>query len=394
MSSFLRHYQTYDGPSTVLEAHDLASIAKYMKSDACKSVFIMVSPCNSCKQGISTSSGIPDFRSPETGLYANLARLNLPYPEAVFEINFFRKNPKPFYVLAKELYPGNFRPTPAHSFVKVLDNHKILAKCFTQNIDTLERRAGVPDDKIVEAHGSYASQRCIDCKRPYDAAKLKDKLLKEEVAYCENCKGLVKPDIVFFGESLPPLFHCSISALRSADLLIVMGTSLVVQPFASLVDLVPEDCPRLLINLEHVGDFGSRSNDVVYLGKCDAGVRELCRLLGWEEELEDEWEKTKDTLERVGVGEPASEKDKKKAEKEARAARFREEAEKAGAEENEREKLKDEVDELTREVEAALAISDNGDSKQHTATTEDPPKPTDAKEEHGSEDQKGPDGKL
>jgi len=108
-----------------------------------------------------------------------------------------------------------------------------------------------------------------------------------------------------------------------------MGTSLVVQPFASLVDLVPEDCPRLLINLEHVGDFGSRSNDVVYLGKCDDGVRELCRLLGWEKELEDEWEKTKDTLERVGEGEPASEKDKKKAGKEVRAARFREEGERS-----------------------------------------------------------------
>ncbi|KAG6823915.1 NAD-dependent protein deacetylase sirtuin-2, partial [Arthromyces matolae] len=91
---------------------------------------------------VSTSAGIPDFRSPNTGLYSNLARLNLPHPEAVFEINFFRRNPVPFYTLAAELYPGSFRPTPTHSFIKLLESHNLLHMCFTQNIDTLERRAG------------------------------------------------------------------------------------------------------------------------------------------------------------------------------------------------------------------------------------------------------------
>ncbi|EPQ50965.1 NAD-dependent deacetylase sirtuin-2 [Gloeophyllum trabeum ATCC 11539] len=406
MFSFLKGNQRYEGKPTVLEACDLASIVKYMKSDKCKRVFIMNGA------GISTSSGIPDFRSPDTGLYANLARLNLPYPEAVFEINFFRRNPKPFYMLAKELYPGNFRPTPAHSFIKVLDNHKKLVKCFTQNIDTLERRAGVPDDKLVEAHGSYASQRCIDCKRPYDAQKLKDKLYKEEVARCEKCGGLVKPDIVFFGESLPPLFHRSIPLLQSADLLIVMGTSLVVHPFASLVDLVPEDCPRLLINLEHVGDFGSRPNDVVYLGKCDDGVRELCRLLGWDKELEREWEKTKYTLERLQedvaktevkekeaeekVSQARTDAEKEEAQKELKAAELEEK--KTKEEEarirklrSEEEELPREVDELAKEIGESLAVSDKGDVKPEVTTGSEP----EAEEEKdGTEDLKGPEGKL
>lgn len=108
--------------------------------------------------GISTSAGIPDFRSPETGLYANLARLNLPNPEAVFDISYFRTNPKPFYTLAQEMYPGKYRPTITHSFIYLLHRKGLLLKLFTQNIDCLEREAGVPSDMIIEAHGSFARQ--------------------------------------------------------------------------------------------------------------------------------------------------------------------------------------------------------------------------------------------
>lgn len=113
--------------------------------------------------GISTSAGIPDFRSPDTGLYANLARLNLPYAEAVFDISYFRNNPLPFYTLAQELYPGKYRPTITHSFINLLFEKGRLLKLFTQNIDCLEREAGVPGDMIVEAHGSFARYEAHDC---------------------------------------------------------------------------------------------------------------------------------------------------------------------------------------------------------------------------------------
>ncbi len=81
--------------------------------------------------------------------------------------------------------------------------------------------------------------------------------------------------------------------LRKADLLIVMGTSLTVQPFASLAERVDDSCPRVLINLDHVGSFGSRSDDVALLGKCDEVVRDLCKALGWEDELNKLWDETK-----------------------------------------------------------------------------------------------------
>ncbi|KAF5317536.1 hypothetical protein D9619_013222 [Psilocybe cf. subviscida] len=286
----------------VLDALDIPSLAKYIKSERCENVMLMLGA------GISTSAGIPDFRSPKTEygnkrthlmaltIKSNLARLNLPHPEAVFEIGFFQKNPVPFYTLAHELYPGKFRPTVTHSFIRLLHEKKRLHTCFTQNIDTLERRAGVPDEKIIEAHGSFATQRCIKCKREFDDNKMREHVLAKKIAKCESCGGYVKPDIVFFGEALPKKFINSVSSMESADLLIVMGTSLTVHPFASLAWMVPDSCPRVLVNLERVGDFGSRADDLVLLGQCDDYVRKLCKELGWLEDLERLWEETKESV--------------------------------------------------------------------------------------------------
>ncbi|KAM5530173.1 hypothetical protein V8D89_016155 [Ganoderma adspersum] len=276
----------YEGPPEILDGRDVRAIGKYMKSRECRRVFVMLGA------GVSTTAGIPDFRTPGTGLYSNLERLNLPYPEAVFEISYFAENPIPFYTLARELYPGKFRPTLTHTFVKLLADHALLDTCFTQNIDTLERQAGVPVHHIVEAHGSFADQHCIQCNQGFDGAKMKAAIEQAEIVRCGDCGGLVKPDIVFFGESLPPLFQKSVPKLREADLLFVIGTSLKVHPFAALTGLVPSSCPRILINLEPAGDVGSRADDVVLLGRCDEVVREIAAELGWGDELEREWTKT------------------------------------------------------------------------------------------------------
>ncbi|KAF9465265.1 DHS-like NAD/FAD-binding domain-containing protein [Collybia nuda] len=226
-------------------------------------------------------------------LQSNLARLNLPHPEAVFEINFFRRNPVPFYTLAHELYPGKFRPTPTHSFIRLLAARSLLHMCFTQNIDTLERIAGVPDHLIIEAHGSFASQSCIVCDAPFDGAEMRRCIAEKRIAKCLECTGLVKPDIVFFGEGLPKKFISAIPSIADADLLIIIGTSLTVHPFASLAGMAErQSCPRVLINIERVGDLGSRRDDVVLLGKCDDIVRELCKELGWSDELEKLWAET------------------------------------------------------------------------------------------------------
>ena len=110
------------------------------------------------------------------------------------------------YVLAHELAPGRFRPTLTHSFIRLLAEKGLLHTCFTQNIDTLERAAGVPPHKIIEAHGSFANQHCIKCGSSYPHDKIKKKIDEQEIPTCEKrgCGGYVKPDIVFFGESVSP----------------------------------------------------------------------------------------------------------------------------------------------------------------------------------------------
>jgi NAD-dependent deacetylase sirtuin 2 len=289
----------------VLSSFDLRGVAEHIRSGKCSNIIVMAGA------GISVSAGIPDFRTPGTGLYDNLAKYDLPHPTAVFELDFFRSNPEPFYLLAAELYPGRYPPTPTHHFVKLLHDKGLLLRCFTQNIDSLEAAAGVPADKIVAAHGNFDSARCLSGHAAC-VSEVKKHVDRGEVMRCarDDCDALVKPDIVFFGENLPERFgEKAHSDFPKCDLLVVAGTSLAVHPFAGLVNHPGEDVPRLLVNRERVGeadarvramaalvghtaglgfDFDSETNrrDALFLGDCDDGFRELARLLGWDAELE------------------------------------------------------------------------------------------------------------
>ena len=173
----------HEVPTQCLDSRTLDGVARYIREGKARKIVVMVglpfpgnvsstslSPhaltSNEVGAGISTSAGIPDFRSPGTGIYENLARLDLPHPEAVFELSYFRQNPLPFYTLAGELFPGKFKPTITHSFLQLLSQKHLLLKVFTQNIDCLEREAGVPPELLVEAHGSFATCvhfHCCDC---------------------------------------------------------------------------------------------------------------------------------------------------------------------------------------------------------------------------------------
>lgn len=258
------------------------SIVSHLKKKDCKVGFFVGA-------GISTNCGIPDFRSPETGLYANLERLKLPYPEAVFDIEYFRKKPKAFYTLAEELFPGKFVPSRFHYMIKLFQDKGFLKRCYTQNIDTLERIAGVDDDKVLEAHGSFTKNHCIDCSAEMSQEKLVEFMDKKEIPVCPDCQGYVKPDIVFFGEALPAkLWEFWEDDIDELDVVIVAGTSLAVYPFASLPSEVSHKTKRVLINREICGDFkeSPRRSDIVLLQDCDAVADLICEKLGWLDELD------------------------------------------------------------------------------------------------------------
>ena len=211
---------------------------------------------------------------------------------------------------------------------------------FTQNIDCLERRAGVPAEKIIEAHGSFATQRCIECKTEFPDDKMKQHVFAGEVPHCgeSSCNGLVKPDIVFFGEALPKAFERNSHQTALADLVLIIGTSLTVYPFAGLPEMASSGKPRVLFNMERVGQLGGRADDVIELGSCDHGIRKLADLLGWRDELEALW--------RSVVGNEEAE----------RQLQSREEAE---------GEVEDEVQKLASEVEAVLNFEDPHTGEGH-----------------------------
>lgn len=258
--------------------------------------------------GISTSCGIPDFRSPKTGLYHNLAKLDLPFAEAVFDVDYFEENPKPFYTLAQELYPGNFQPSSFHYLMKLFEEKNRLQRVYTQNIDTLEHQACIGSDYIIEAHGSFARNHCINCSKKFPQETFKSKLNPKgkstessksaefDYARCDECDALVKPAIVFFGEGLPAEFFDTWEEdqqwlLEEKDknhLVLVAGTSLTVYPFASLPQEVPKTVARALINKDSVGDFKDypRKNDIIFSGEADLAAELLAEELGWLSELQ------------------------------------------------------------------------------------------------------------
>ena len=160
------------------------------------------------------------------------------------------------------------------------------------------------EEKVVAAHGNFDTARCLR-GHAQDVKKVMEHVARGAPMRCEQCEEYVKPDIVFFGENLPVRFGklAKVDFNReNCDLLIVMGTSLQVQPFAGLIEYPDIDCPRILINREKVGEVPSRRSffergtskgrgfdfseegkrDVLFLGDCDEGVRQLCEHLEWE----------------------------------------------------------------------------------------------------------------
>lgn len=183
--------------------------------------------------GVSTESGIPDFRS-ETGLYNAQQNYGMS-PEEMLDIDFFEKNPATFYdYYKKNLIAEDAQPNRAHKALAKLEEQGKLTAVVTQNIDGLHQKAG--SKKVYELHGSVMRNHCKWCGKSFDLDYVMDeKNCRDGVPYC-SCGGMIKPDVVLYGEMLDEdCINGAVRAIADADVLIIGGTSLVVYPAAGFV---------------------------------------------------------------------------------------------------------------------------------------------------------------
>ena len=259
---------------------------------------------------MSTAAGIKDFRS-ANGLYADSATTQM------FSVDFLQRSPQEFYERVREMFlpvvDGRITPTRSHAFLRLLKDLGWLKRVYTQNVDMLEYPLLDRDD-VVECHGSFSRAYCLNsqCKfRLRESSEMSEffwaPIRKGNIPNCTLCGSLLRPDVTFFGEPLANEFsQLSLIDLPKCDLLLVVGTTLLVHPVASIPQMVNPLCVRMLINREATGCFKGLPSamrdgkecgvpqyvtksyrDVFFEGDCDAGCVILAEELGLTDQLDE-----------------------------------------------------------------------------------------------------------
>ena len=214
--------------------------------------------------GISTNSGIPDFRS-KNGWYSKS-------PEDILSrSNFFRKPKEVCEFLYRYYNLIDVSPTISHKIIAELGNRKNVS-VITQNVDMLHTKAG--SKNVIELHGSFKGATCYKCKKKYNIEKvLNEDVLTDNFKVQCSCRGYIKPDIVLFGEDVYDLKK-AIGTMKKADLVIIIGTGLQVNPFAALPTYCKMDTPYIIINKEATTLDDNRMSVVVH-GDCDDILKKI-----------------------------------------------------------------------------------------------------------------------
>jgi NAD-dependent deacetylase len=190
--------------------------------------------------GISTLSGIRDFRG-KNGIYNDFDA------DKIFDLNYFYKEPEFYYKSVKEFIYGieKFKPNIIHKLLAALEKKKIIQALITQNVDMLHSLAG--SKNIIELHGSPRIHYCLDCGNQFEFKEIVKIVEKDEIPKC-SCGGIVKPDIVFFGENLhKEALEAADREIKFADLMLVLGSSLSVHPAAYFPEVFVRSGGKLII---------------------------------------------------------------------------------------------------------------------------------------------------
>jgi NAD-dependent protein deacetylase/lipoamidase len=185
--------------------------------------------------GVSVPSGIPDFRTPGTGMWANVD------PMEVAHVDVFRRDPERFWAYYRPRFQslGDKRPNRAHAALAELERRGLIEGVITQNIDRLHRAA--ESENVIEMHGTIETSSCTICLNSFELEQVELLFDARGVAVCTDCGGPVKPDVVLFGELLPESAMARATELAErADLMLCVGSSLAVHPVAGLPQLTLE----------------------------------------------------------------------------------------------------------------------------------------------------------
>ncbi len=195
--------------------------------------------------GISTESGIPDFRSPG-GLWSRFDPEDFTYQKFVSSPETRRKQWRMF---REKFQTGEIEPNPAHYAIAEMDRLGKLDCVITQNVDNLHQEAGVPDGKVFELHGTLWWVICLSCGRRYPFEQIKTRVDKgEEMPDCEACHGILNPDVVLFGEALTEeVLKEAISHACDSNLFIVIGSTLIIYPAAYMPGYATSAGAKLVI---------------------------------------------------------------------------------------------------------------------------------------------------
>jgi len=222
--------------------------------------------------GISTPSGIPDFRSSQNGLWERYD------PYEVASLTAFRYNPAKFYIWMRSLAGDIFKaqPNAAHCALAQLEQSGYIQAIVTQNIDALHQKAG--SRNVLEVHGSFRSMTCIACYRSFDAAPyIKPYLEDQQIPTCPDCGNVLKPDLVLYGEQLPAqVWLKAQEASKKCDWMIVAGSSLEVLPAAGLPMRALENGAHLIL-INHSPTYLDVRADVVLHEDVDVVIPQITR---------------------------------------------------------------------------------------------------------------------
>lgn len=223
--------------------------------------------------GVSTDSGIPDFRSPDSGLWTRVD------PEVIASVEGFRSDPQGFY----EFWTWRFnklkdaRPNATHHLLAGLERQGMIQSVITQNIDGLHRDAG--SQAVREVHGTYRRGVCVACGHTVPIEAVFEQVEAQGLPYCQRCDGLMKPDVVLFGEMLPDALLDAEADAERADLMLALGSSLEVHPVAGLVPRAKQGGARVAVVNRDPTPYDDLADSAIH-ADLDSVVRALADELG------------------------------------------------------------------------------------------------------------------